>query len=268
MKTLPFTTMGIDLGKNSVHVVAMDGSGSVVLRKRLSHGKLVELLANTPSCLVGMEACPGSNHLGRVLTSLGHTVRLIPAQYVKPYVKTNKNDALDAEAIAEAVGRPTMRFVPIKTIAQVDLQTMHRIRDRMVCQRTSLISQIRCFLLEYGIVMAAGVAAFKRDLPKLLGEQEEQLSHTLKLLIGRLREELRALEERIDEISREIQDFAAKDDTARRLMTIPGVGALGATAFLAAVGDAPIPQGSGSGRLDRLGPSPALDRWKDDTPGN
>jgi transposase len=237
MKNLPFTTMGIDLGKNSVHVVAMDQRGTIVLRKRLTYTRLVELLSNAPSSLVGMEACPGSNHLGRVLTALGHTVRLIPAQYVKPYAKTNKNDYLDAEAIAEAVGRPTMRFVPIKTIAQVDLQTMHRIRDRMVYQRTSLISQIRSFLLEYGVVMGAGVAAFKRDLPKLLAEHEEQLSHTLLLLVGRLREELRTLEERIDEISREIQDFAAKDDTARRLMTIPGIGPLGATAFLAAVGD-------------------------------
>ena len=237
MKTQLFTTMGIDLGKNAVHVVGMDASGAVVLRKRLSHAKLTELLANSPASLIGMEACPGSNHLGRSLAALGHTVRLIPAQYVKPYLKANKNDTLDAEAIAEAVGRPTMRFVPIKTIAQVDLQTMHRIRDRMVSQRTSLIAQIRCFLLEYGVVMAAGVAAFKRDLPKLLAEREAQLSPTLLLLVGRLREELRSLEERIEEISREIQDFAAKDDTARRLMTIPGIGPLGATAFLSAVGD-------------------------------
>jgi transposase len=156
---------------------------------------------------------------------------------VKPYVKTNKNDYLDAEAIAEAVTRPTMRFVPIKSVEQLDLQTMHRIRDRMVYQRTSLISQVRSFLLEYGVVMAAGVAAFKRDLPRLLAECPERLSVTLMVLIERLREELREIEARIEEISREIEDIASRDDTARRLMSVPGIGPLGATAFLAAVGD-------------------------------
>jgi transposase len=220
-----------------VHIIAFDSRGAIVMRKRLAQARLLELLANSPSSLVGMEACPGSNYLGRRIQELGHTVRLIPAQYVKPYVKTNKNDYLDAEAIAEAVTRPTMRFVPIKSVEQLDLQTMHRIRDRMVYQRTSLISQIRSFLMEYGVVMASGVAAFKRDLPRLLPECPDRLSGTLMVLIERLREELRELEARIEEISREIEDVASRDDTARRLMTVPGIGPLGATAFLAAVGD-------------------------------
>jgi transposase len=150
MTNSTIATLGIDLGKNSVHVFAVDAKGVPLMRERLSRQKLLELLANSPRALVGMEACPGSNHLGRLIEALGHEVRLIPAQYVKPYLKTNKNDYLDAEAIAEAVTRPTMRFVPLKSTRQLDLQTLHRIRDRMVHQRTSLIAQIRCFLLEYG----------------------------------------------------------------------------------------------------------------------
>lgn len=238
MKNSTVTTLGIDIGKNSVHAFGANSAGVPVLRKRLSRPKLLELLANVPRVLVGMEACPGSNYLAREIQRLGHDVRLIPAQYVKPFLKTNKNDYLDAEAIAEAVTRPTMRFVPVKTTAQLDLQTMHRIRDRMVYQRTSLISQIRSFLLEYGVVMASGAAAFKRDLSHKLADHADCISPKLHLLIGRLREELQDLEARIDELSREIGDVAAGDDTARRLMAIPGIGPLGATAFLAAVGDA------------------------------
>lgn len=238
MKSSTLTTLGIDLGKNTVHVFGVNSGGVPVLRKRLTRPRLFELLANAPRALIGMEACPGSNHLAREIERLGHDVRLIPAQYVKPFLKTNKNDYLDAEAIAEAVTRPTMRFVPVKTTEQLDLQTMHRIRDRMVYQRTSLISQIRSFLLEYGIVMASGVAAFKRDLPRKLADHADCISPKLHLLIARLREELKELEARIEELSREIEDIAAGDDTARRLMGIPGIGPLGATAFLAAVGDA------------------------------
>jgi transposase len=238
MKNATFTTLGIDIGKNSVHVFGTSHDGTPVVRKRMTRPKLLELLANTPRALIGMEACPGSNYLAREIGGLGHDVRLIPAQYVKPFLKTNKNDYLDAEAIAEAVTRPTMRFVPVKSIEQLDLQTMHRIRDRMVYQRTTLISQIRSFLLEYGIAMASGVAAFKRDLPRLLAEHSDVISYKLQVLIGRLRQELQDLEARIEELSRDIEDLAAGNDTARRLMGIPGIGPLGATAFIAAVGDA------------------------------
>jgi transposase len=154
MKSSTIATLGIDLGKNSLHIFGTDGRGVPIVRKRLTRAKLLEMLANAPRVLVGMEACPGSNYLARELARLGHDVRLIPAQYVKPFLKSNKNDYLDAEAISEAVIRPTMRFVPIKTIEQLELQTMHRIRDRMVYQRTALISQIRSFLLEYGVVIA------------------------------------------------------------------------------------------------------------------
>jgi transposase len=238
MKSATFATLGIDIGKNSVHVFGTNQNGIPVLRKRMTHPRLLELLANAPRALIGMEACPGSNFLARQIERLGHDVRLIPAQYVKPFLKTNKNDFLDAEAIAEAVTRPTMRFVPVKSTEQLDLQTMHRIRDRMVYQRTTLISQIRSFLLEYGVVMASGVAAFKRDLPRRLADHADSITPRLHVLIGRLRQELQDLELRIEALSRELEALAGNSDTARRLMTIPGIGALGATAFLAAVGDA------------------------------
>jgi len=238
MKNSTFAVLGIDLGKNSVHAFGTSSSGVPVLRRRLSRPKLLEMLANAPRSLIGMEACPGSNYLARQIQQLGHDVRLIPAQYVKPYLKTNKNDYLDAEAIAEAVTRPTMRFVPPKTIEQLDVQTMHRIRDRMVCQRTALIAQIRSFLLEYGVVMATGVAAFKRDLPGKLAEHANNISPRLQVLVARLLDELQQLEARVEQISSEIEQYAAGNDTARRLMGVPGIGPLGATAFLAAVGDA------------------------------
>jgi len=238
MQRSNFSTLGIDIGKNSVHAVGLDSAGRPIFRRRMKHSSLFELLGNVPRVLIGMEACPGSNYLGRRLAELGHDIRLIPAQYVKPYVKTNKNDFIDAEAIAEAVTRPTMRHVPIKTTEQLDLQTLHRVRDRLVCQRTALICQIRSFLLEYGVVLAAGVAAFKRDYARALVEQSDKLTPRLQSTLGKLRAELSDLEGRLDGISREIEEVASRDDRARRLMTVPGIGALTATAFLASVGDA------------------------------
>jgi transposase len=238
MQRVTFSTLGIDIGKNCVHAVGLDDSGHLVYRRRLTHAKLIEQLANKPRLLVGMEACPGSNYLGRRLAAFGHDVRLIPAQYVKPYVKTNKNDFIDAAAIAEAVTRPTMRHIPIKSTEQLDLQTLHRVRDRLVHQRTGLISQIRSFLLEYGVVLPSGVAAFKRDYERTLIAQSDKLTPRLQNTLARLRDELADLERRLAEASREIEDIASRDDRARRLMTVPGIGPLAATAFLAAVGDA------------------------------
>ncbi len=140
-------TLGIDLGKNVFHAVGLNERGGIVLTRRLTRTKLAVLMGNLPPCLVGMEACPGSHHMGRRLEQHGHTVRLLPPQYVRAYVKTNKNDFRDAEAIAEAVGRGTMRFVALKTVAQLDLQALHRVRERLVGQRTALVNQIRAFLL-------------------------------------------------------------------------------------------------------------------------
>jgi transposase len=149
-------TLGIDLGKTTFHLVGMSQRGEVVLRKRFSRAQLLHFTANLKVELIGMEACGGSHFLGRALREQGHDVRLIPAQYVKPYVKTNKNDYIDAEAIAEAVGRPTMRFVPIKSDDQLDLQSLHRVRERWVMRRTAVINQTRGLLLERGTTLRKG----------------------------------------------------------------------------------------------------------------
>jgi transposase len=151
-----FASIGIDLGKTVFHLVALDEHSKVVIRKKFSRTQLLACTANLPPSLIGMEACSGAHFLGAALRDQGHDVRLIPGQFVKPFVKSNKNDFRDAEAIAEAVARENMRFVPIKTEDQLDLQALHRVRDRLVHRRTALINQIRGFLLERGIVFAKG----------------------------------------------------------------------------------------------------------------
>jgi transposase len=155
-------TLGIDLGKNSFHLVGQDERGAIVLRIKLSRPQLTQRLANMPPCLIGMEACAGAHHIGRLLQALGHDVRLIPAQDVKPFLKGHKNDYRDAEAIAEAVQRPTMSFVAIKTPEQMDLLALHRVRSRLVSQRTGVTNQIRGFLLERGITVRQGLAPVRR----------------------------------------------------------------------------------------------------------
>ncbi len=187
--------------------------------------------------VIGMEACPGSQWFARKLQAMGHTVRIIPAQFVKPYVKSNKNDTIDAAAIAEAVTRPTMRFVEVKTTERVDLQALHRIRDQMVTNRTRLVCQMRAFCLEYGVAIHQGVGKFKADLPRVLANEENDLTPMMRRLLGDLFEDLKHLEGRIAEVSREIEAIAAQDDRARRLMTVPGIGPLAATAIVAAAGD-------------------------------
>jgi transposase len=156
-------TMGIDIGKNSFHAVGLDQRGAIVLRQKWSRGQIEARLANMPPCLIGMEACVGAHHLSRKLQSIGHDARLMPAKYVRPYSKGQKNDFRDAEAIAEAVQRPTMKFVATKTADQLDLQAMHRVRERLVSQRTGIINQIRTFLLERGIAVRQGVRFFHRQ---------------------------------------------------------------------------------------------------------
>jgi len=160
----PLTTIGIDLGKNTFHLVGLDRNGAIVLRQKLSRRQVEARLANMPPCLIGMEPCVGAHHLSRQLKAYGHDARLMPARYVRPYSKGQKNDFRDAEAIAEAVLRPTMKFVAIKTVEQLDLQALHRVRERLVCQRTSVINQIRAFLLERGIAVRQGLRALRRML--------------------------------------------------------------------------------------------------------
>src|SRR5262247_3320232 len=168
--------IGIDIGKNTFHVVGLDGSGAIVLRQKWSRGQVEARFANMPPCLVGMEACVGAHHLSRRLRALGHDARLMPAKYVRPYSKGQKNDFRDAEAIAEAVQRPTMKFVATKTVEQLDLQALHRVRERLVSQRTGIINQIRAFLLERGIAVRQGLRFLRAELPDILANPSDVLS--------------------------------------------------------------------------------------------
>ena len=230
-------TVGIDLGKTVFHLIGMDANGNVGLRKRLSRSQLLAYMVNVPQCLIGMEASCGAHYLGRELRKCGHEVRLIPAQYVRPFVKSQKNDYADAEAIAEAVQRPTMRFVPIKTDEQLDLQALHRMRDRLVERRTSLINQMRAFLLERGITARTGRELLRRELPTLLVVAEQSLSGRMYRLLERMVEEWNEIDEHIEQFSGEIEAVAKSNDAYQRLLTIPGVGPLGATAMVAAIGN-------------------------------
>ena len=170
--------VGIDIGKNSFHVVGLDERGAIVLRQKWSRGQVGSRFANMPPCLVGMEACVGAHHLSRRLKALGHDARLMPAKYVRPYSKGQKNDFRDAEAIAEAVQRPTMKFVATKTADQLDLQALHRVRERLVRQRTGIINQIRAFLLERGIAVRQGQRFLRAELPRILAAPTDVLSQT------------------------------------------------------------------------------------------
>lgn len=217
-------TIGIDLGKTACDVVARDGRGKVVARRRLSRARLVTWLATLPPARVGMAASCGAHHLARRLSELGHEVRLMPAQYVRPFVQTDKHDQADAEAIAEAVQRPQMGFVPIESAAQLDLQALHRARDRLVTQRTGLINQIRAFLLERGIALQPGRLALARALPEMLAAADE-LSPTMRARLARLRVHWQALDDEIAALDQHILIIARTHPGARLLMTIPGIGA-------------------------------------------
>ena len=231
------TTVGIDIGKTTFHLIGFDGRGAIVLRQKVSRAQLERRFAALPPCLVGMEACCGAHHVGRQLAALGHAVRLIPAQYVKPFVKSNKNDFRDAEAIAEAVLRPTMRFVPLKSREQLDLQALHRVRQRLVGERTAVINQIRGFILEHGITVRAGPPALRRVLPEISANQHGVLSPGMARLLMDLDDDRRRLDERIEELTRTIEEIAKGDEGCRRLMTIPGIGPIVAIAMVAAIGD-------------------------------
>ena len=231
------TTIGIDLGKNVFHIVGMNARGAVVLRERLSRAKLPRHLTNMTSCLIGMEACAGAHHVGRQLAALGHDVRLIPAKYVKPFLKCHKNDYRDAEAIAEAVQRPTMRFVALKSTEQLDLQSLHRVRSRLVGHRTAVINQIRGFLLEHGIAIRQGPAGLRQALPSILAQRSGELSPLLLRLLEDLVEDWRQLDRRIEAVTTHIETLAKQDENCKHLMGTPGIGPLIASAMVAAIGD-------------------------------
>ncbi len=194
---MQIAVLGIDLGKNSCSVVGLDRAGRVVLRRRLHRDSVVKLAAGMSPCVVAMEACCGAHHLGRVLREQGHQVRLMSPEYVRPYVKAQKNDDRDAEAIAEAATRPTMRFVELKSETQLDMQTLHRARDRLVGERTALINQLRAVLLERGITVPQGRRKLEVFLEMLMAEEKVPLSPRTRLLVEDLRAEWRELDRRI-----------------------------------------------------------------------
>jgi len=228
--------IGIDIGKNSFHVVGLDRRGAIVLRQKWSRGHVETRLANMPPCLIGMEACVGAHHLSRKLKALGHDARLMPAKYVRPYSKGQKNDFRDAEAIAEAVQRPTMKFVATKTVEQLDLQALHRVRERLVSQRTGIINQIRAFLLERGIAVRQGRLSLRMALPQILAAPPDVLSPRMLHIIEDLAGDWRRLDERIQTLSDEIGAIARQDIGCERLMSVPGIGPIIASAMVAAVG--------------------------------
>ena len=228
--------IGIDIGKNSFHIVGQDDRGAIVLWQKWSRGQLEIRLANLPPCLIGMEACVGAHHLSRKLKALGHDARLMPAKYVRPYSKGQKNDFRDAEAIAEAVQRPTMKFVATKTADQLDLQALHRVRERLISQRTGIINQIRAFLLERGVTVRQGLRFLRAELPRILATPPDVLSPRMVRVIEGLAEDWRRLDERIDHLSDEITTLARQDVGCERLMSVPGVGPIISSAMVAAIG--------------------------------
>ncbi len=230
--------IGIDLGKNSCSLVGLDGTGKVLLRRRMRRDTVVAFCAKTSACVIAMEACCGAHHMGRTLASQGHEVRLMSPEYVRPYVKAQKNDDRDAEAIAEAATRPTMRFVELKSEAQLDMQTLHRVRDGLVGERTSVMNQIRSLLLERGHVVPQGKAKLAAGLVDLLDGEKPVLAPRIHLLILEMRKQWVALDERISAFDAEFTEQARDDEGTRRLLTIPGIGPLNATALVAAIGDA------------------------------
>ncbi len=238
---MQIAVLGIDLGKSSCSVVGLDGTGHVVLRRRMRRDGVAKLAAGLPACTMAMEACCGAHHLGRMLRDLGHDVRLMSPEYVRPYVKAQKNDDRDAEAIAEAATRPTMRFVEVKSAEQLDMQSLHRVRDRLVGERTALLNQLRAVLLERGFTAPQGRHKLELAITVLLdggSADNRAVSARIRSLVADLRAEWVELDRRIRAYDDEFALHARTDDGARRLTTIPGVGVLNATALAAAVGDA------------------------------
>jgi transposase len=233
-------TMGIDIGKNSFHVVGLDRRGAIVLRQKWSRGQIEARIANMPPCLIGMEACVGAHHLSRKLQAHGHDARLMPAKYVRAYSKGQKNDFRDAEAIAEAVQRPTMKFVATKTADQLDLQALHRVRERLVRQRTGIINQIRAFLLERGIAVRQGLRFLRAELPGILAKRSDVLSPRMMRIIEDLAGDWRRLDERIEGLSTDITSLVEKDPACERLMTVPGIGPIISSAMVAAIGNGEV----------------------------
>ena len=230
-------TIGLDIAKQCFQVHGVDANGRVVLRKRLRRREVAEFFANLPPCTVGLEACCGSHYWVRVLSRSGHCVLLIAPQFVKPYVKSNKNDANDAEAICEAVSRPNMRFVPAKSVEQQDIQSLHRVRSRLVSSRTGLANQIRGLLAEYGVVLPQHMSQLRRGLPLILEDATNELTSFSRRLFASLYDELLSLEEKIGALDEQIESVFQASEPCQRVAAVEGIGPLTATALVAAMSD-------------------------------
>lgn len=234
---MKITTIGLDIAKSIFHLYAVNKMGRYVKKKQLKRHQLLQYLARLEPCMIAMEACGGANYWAREIKRLGHEVKLIAPQYVKPYVKGNKNDYNDAQAIAEAAQRPTMRFVPIKSVEQQDIQNLHRQRERIKKARVALVNQVRGLLAEYGIVINKGVSAVRKRLPDILEEAENGLTMRSRELFAGLLEELRLLDERLKQSEKQIETSNQGNEICQRLDEILGIGPIIASASYAAAGD-------------------------------
>lgn len=232
--------LGIDIAKNIFELHGVDLNGKTVLKKRLSRDQLPAFIAQLPACLIGIEACGGSHYWGRKFKAMGHDVRLMNPQFVKPYVKSNKNDSQDAEAICEAVQRPSMRFVGIKNVEQQDILAIHRVRERLVRERTAIINQTRGLLMEYGIVVAKSTAQIRNRLSDIIDDTANKLTPLGRELFRDLQIQFYAIDEKVSEYDKKIERLCRENETCKRLTQVQGVGAITATALVATIGDANV----------------------------
>jgi transposase len=232
------SVVGIDIAKQVFHLVGMDEHGTILVRKRLYRAQVMVFIAQLPPTRIGMEACGGAHYWARRFREYGHEVKLMAPQFVKPYVKAHKNDMRDAEAIAEAVTRPTMRFVPTKDVDQQDLQALHRVRERLVGERTALVNEVHGLLNEYGIVIPKGVSKFRQAVVGILESEQDKLTPLSQEMFWKLVDEFAALEKQLAYYQEKLEALATTHPECQRLMTIPGIGPLTATALIAAVSDA------------------------------
>jgi len=233
---ISLASIGIDIGKDVFHVVALGADGKIAFRSKIKRLALKQAFEELPPCIVGMEACLSAHFVSRMLRALGHTPRIIPAIYVKPFVKGQKNDYNDAEAIAEAALRPNLRTVQEKTQDQLDLQACHRVRSRLVSRRTATINQIRAFLIEQGIAVRTGTSALRKSLFEILKNRQDEMSPRMASLIVGLYEDWLSLDKRIETITGEIEELSRNEANCRRLMSVPGIGPVISTAVVAAIG--------------------------------
>lgn len=232
------TTLGIDLAKNVFQLHGVNEFGKPVLKKQLKREQMAAFLVNLPPCLIGMEACASAHYWARKLQGFGHTVKLMAPQFVKPYVKTNKNDAADAEAICEAVTRPNMRFVPIKNSEQQSVLALHTVRQGFVKARTAQANQIRGLLSEFGLIIPQGIAHIASRVPELIEDASNALPGAFRLLIERLLEHLKGLDEQVKELESQIVKWHRSSELSSKLEGVPGIGPITASALVATIGDA------------------------------